>query len=316
VSEPDSPVLQEVWRGGVNAWECDEMGHMNTRFYVARSIEALAVLFGMQGLPGLFSPASATTVVMEEQHIRFHTEARAAAPLDMSGGFVDIGDATALVVLVMRHSLSGNIAATFRFRLTHVEAKDGETPVAWPAAFRDKATAHRIPLPNEAAPRSVGDDPVFPTASLTRAMELGLTRIAMGMIGAESCDPFGRMQPQKFTGAISDGVRQLTAPLREIIARNADLVPSRYGGAVLEFRILHRAWPRAGDCFEIRSGFQGADQRTMSLVHWMLDPLSDRVWGSVQLVAIVLDLDARKIVPISAAATTALAPHAISGLKL
>lgn len=54
----------------------------------------------------------------------------------------------------------------------------------------------------------------------------------------------------------------------------------------------------------------------MSLVHWMLDPLSDRVWGSVQLVAIVLDLDARKIVPISAAATTALAPHAISGLKL
>lgn len=316
MNDPDITALQEVWRGGVNAWECDEMGHMNTRFYVARSIEALAVLFGMQGLPGLFSPASATTIVIHEQHIRFHKEARAAAPLDMSGGFVDIGDATALVVLVMRHSLSGNIAATFRFRLAHVDAQDGKTPVTWPAAFRDNATTNRIPLPNEAAPRSVGDGPVVPTVSRHRAVELGLTRIAMGMIGPEGCDPFGRMQPQKFTGAISDGVRQLTAPLREIIARNADLVPNRYGGAVLEFRILHLAWPRAGDCFEIRSGFQGADQRTMSLVHWMIDPLTDRVWGSVQLVAIVLDLDARKIVPISAAAAAALAPHAISGLKL
>ena len=25
----------EVWRGGVNTWECDEMGHLNVRFYVA-----------------------------------------------------------------------------------------------------------------------------------------------------------------------------------------------------------------------------------------------------------------------------------------
>ena len=34
----------EVWRGGVNTWECDEMGHMNVRFYVSRFIEGLAGL--------------------------------------------------------------------------------------------------------------------------------------------------------------------------------------------------------------------------------------------------------------------------------
>ena len=31
----------EVWRGSVNTWECDQMGHLNVRFYVARSAEGL-----------------------------------------------------------------------------------------------------------------------------------------------------------------------------------------------------------------------------------------------------------------------------------
>ena len=27
----------EVWRGGVNLWECDQMGHLNVRFYAAHA---------------------------------------------------------------------------------------------------------------------------------------------------------------------------------------------------------------------------------------------------------------------------------------
>ena len=32
----------ELYRGSINTWECDEMGHMNVRFYVARMMEGLA----------------------------------------------------------------------------------------------------------------------------------------------------------------------------------------------------------------------------------------------------------------------------------
>ena len=32
----------EVYRGSINTWECDEMGHMNVRFYVAKMMEGLA----------------------------------------------------------------------------------------------------------------------------------------------------------------------------------------------------------------------------------------------------------------------------------
>ena len=38
------------YRGGVNTWECDEMGHMNVRFYVTKAEEGLGVFASALGL--------------------------------------------------------------------------------------------------------------------------------------------------------------------------------------------------------------------------------------------------------------------------
>ena len=42
----------EVWRGGVASWECDQMGHLNVGFYVAKSMQGLAGLAAELGMPG------------------------------------------------------------------------------------------------------------------------------------------------------------------------------------------------------------------------------------------------------------------------
>lgn len=306
----------EVWRGGVNAWECDDMGHMNTRFYVTRSTEGIAVLFGFLGMPGLFARNAHTTLAFGEQHIRFLKEAHVGAPLDMSAGIIDMGTDDALALLMLRHSRTGEIAATFRTHVRHVLAADGHTAVPWPSGTADRASGYRVAVPPQAAPRSVGSGPVNFSASLELADMLGLTRIAMGVIGPESCDILGRMLPYKFIGYVSDGARQLTGTLRDIVVQHSPVRPQRYGGAVLEFRILHTGWPVCGDCFEIRSGFQRAEGRTLSMIHWMLDPFTGRHLGSMQSVTVAFDLDARKIVPITPEAQAALAAHAIPNLAL
>jgi len=311
-----SSEMIEVWRGGVRQWEVDEMGHWNTQYYVARANEGLAALFGFNGLPGLFSPSSATTVAFNEHHIRFHREAHAGAPLHMTGGFLEVGETTAFAVFVLHHSENGQVAATFRARLTHVHAADGVTPLPWPASFREKASASLVETPKEAAPRGTDDEPVKLTASRSRAIELGLKRTAMSLIERESCDAFGRLGPQKFIGAVGGGVKQLTGPIRAQIAELAETPPGKVGGAVLEFRILYGETPRIGDCFEIWAGLQKTDKRTMSLIFWMVDPFTGQVFGSMQSIAIVFDLDARAIVQISPAATEAVAVYVTEGLAL
>ena len=56
----------EVWSGGVNTWECDEMGHMNVRFWVAKAQEGLAGLAAQLGMPRAFAGDGEATVIVRE----------------------------------------------------------------------------------------------------------------------------------------------------------------------------------------------------------------------------------------------------------
>jgi len=130
------------------------------------------------------------------------------------------------------------------------------------------------------------------------------------------CDVFGRMRPELFIGRVSDGIGSLVGPLRDIVAAHAPSPPQRTGGAVLEYRLAHLDWPRAGDRFEIRSGLVEAQGRTMRLVHWLIDPDTGKPWGTSEAVAITFDLDARKAVAIEEPARLLMMQQARDGLAL
>ena len=81
----------EVWSGGVNTWECDEMGHLNVRFWVAKAMEALAGLSRLMGMPDAFASGGGATLAVRDLHMRFLREARAGACLWASGGVIALG---------------------------------------------------------------------------------------------------------------------------------------------------------------------------------------------------------------------------------
>jgi acyl-CoA thioester hydrolase len=303
----------EIWRGGVNTWECDEMGHMNVRFYVVKAVEGLVSLAALLGLPQAFTEHANSTLIVREQHIRFLKEAHAGAALHMVGGVVAMGEDEARLVQLLIHSESGEIAATFQTVVAHVTPREGR-PFAWPARALERAEALRMEIPPQAQARSVSLDSRNSIASLAQADALGLMRIGLGAISTAECDAFGRMRPELFIGRVSDGIGRLVAGYRAVVSHHAPAPPPRAGGAVLEYRLAQFEWPRAGDRFELRSGLVGTDSRTMRLVHWMLDPDTGRAWGSSEAVAITFDLDARKIVPITEAAQAALVEQGSPGL--
>ena len=86
----DTSAGVEVWRGGVNTWECDEMGHMNVRFYVARMMEGLAELAHVAGLEHAFRPNAPSTLAPRDQHIRFIKEAHAGKPWTMTACVLEV----------------------------------------------------------------------------------------------------------------------------------------------------------------------------------------------------------------------------------
>lgn len=304
----------EIWRGGVNTWECDEMGHMNVRFYVARAMEGLVGMAAELGLPHAFAAHAGSTLMVREQHIRFLREAHAGAALHMTGGIVEMGEDEARMIQLLWHSDSGALAASFQTVVAHVTPEG--RPFPWGSKTRQRAEDLKMGVPDQAAARSVSLAPVVSAASLAQADAMGLVRIAQGAVSPQDCDIFGRMRAEQFIGRVSDGIPRLVRGFRDTVSGEAEDRPKRVGGAVLEYRLIHLDWPRAGQRFEIRSGLKTADARTKTMVHWMIDPDTGAAWGVSEAVAITLDLDARKIVPISDAARAELMKQATPGLTL
>jgi acyl-CoA thioester hydrolase len=301
----------EVWRGGVNTWECDEMGHLNVRFYVARAMEGLVGVASALGMPAAFRQTAESTLLVTDHHIRFLREARPGAALHMLAGVLEFGETDARVFQLLVHSLTGEIAASFQAKVMHVASRDLR-PFPWARRMRTIAQGLTVEVPLTAAPRSLDLAPGQGGQSVCEADRLGLMRIGAGAIGPADCDVFGRMRPDVVIGRISDGISALRAGLRGPMQPASE--PRRLGGAVLEYRIAYLGWPAAGARFELRSGLAAVDDRTQRFVHWMLDPDSGRPWASAAAVAVSLDLDARKIVPIAPDARAQLESQVIPAL--
>jgi acyl-CoA thioester hydrolase len=300
----------EVWRGSVATWECDAMGHLNVGFYVAKSMEGLIGLAAELGMPGAFSPDALSTLMVREQHIRFIKEARPGAPLHMIGGVVEWAETDARLVLLLRH-WTGEIAAVFQTLVSHATAQEARA-FPWPERMRERAEALMMDVPADARPRSIGLEPVESQASLERAMELGLKRTALGAVRPADCDAFGRVRAELMMARISDGIPHFFDGTRPGAQENG----ARTGGAALEYRLIHLAWPQAGDRVELRSGAAGGDARFRKLVHWLLDPATGRPWGVAEAIAISFDLESRKLITLTDEALAQANAQAVPGLTL
>lgn len=283
----------DLWKGSANTWDCDEMGHMNVRVYLEKALEGLGPLAGRCFLSHAFQPAAPSTLVPQEQHVRFMREVHPGRPLSMQGCVTDIAETGVTVYQELVHG-DGTVAASFRTRLNHVDAGTLK-PFAWSNRTREAFEALQAEPPKATAPRGIDlSQAPLPDSDVSRQLadESGARIIGLGTVPPQHCDVFGRMLSPWFIGRVSDAVPNLLYDWRQ---RVAESVPGcRMGAAVLENRIIYRAWPKAGDTFEIRSALSKAEKKVHTLVHWMLDPISGKPWMTSEAVAVTFDQNSRK----------------------
>lgn len=285
-----------LWKGSANTWDCDEMGHMNVRVYVEKAMEGLGPLARALDLPAAFSPRTPSTLIPREQHIRYIREVLPGRPLSMTGCVTDWGEDWVEVYQDMRHG-DGRPAAAFRTRLVHATAAN-EEPFPWSMRTLQRLKELKDTPPPETAPRSLmpgGEARSDSEAGYAAVEESGVPLIGQGMVPAQHCDVFGTMWTPWFMGRVSDSVPNLLYDWRSRVAEAAGDV--RMGAAVLEYRLIYRRWPRVGDLFEIYSSLASVAEKTHSLVHWMMDPVTRQPWMTSEAVAVTFDLDKRKVIP-------------------
>lgn len=300
----------EVARSSVQTWECDQMGHMNVQFYVAKADEGLAALAAALGLSARAQRSAFAGLIPKEHHIRFHRELRPGAPFVMQGGVLQARHEGVILYEEMRNVVSGDVAATFvtRAEWCEVETRGG---LPLPVAAVAKAAALTIELPSHGAPRGMELTPPRPAPVLAEAEDLGLVTTYRGAVLAEHCDAAGYLTVRHQMGRVSDAIPNLLAQ-----TRREDRSASGIGGAALEYRFVYRTPARAGDLLILKSGLKTVSAKTYSWCHWLFDVESGECVATAEAVAVSMDLAARKAIEIPAAMRAELERMIVPGLSV
>jgi acyl-CoA thioester hydrolase len=290
--------MREYWRGSVEAWECDEMGHMNVRYWVRHCMDGVVLLAQDIGCGGSHGVGATSTLIPTRQHIKFMREARAGAPLFLRGGIAALTPTDITFYCEMVHTFTGEIGATFTTTLAHVDAKTGRA-FPFPARTVALSKAFEVAVPAHGVPRSIPFDGAVESGSVEVAVQMGFTRIGLSGVRNDEVDGFDRLYPEGVIGRVSNAMPNLLSKWREEATAEMtqiDGIARTAGAAVLEYRLDYLAWPGMGDTTTAYSGLASVTDKTISLRHWLMDPVSGAPWCVCEAVAVTLDLQARKVV--------------------
>jgi acyl-CoA thioester hydrolase len=290
--------MREFWRGSAEAWECDEMGHMNVRYWVTRSLDCIVTLAELIGCGGAFALGATATLIPVRQHIKFMREARAGAPLFARGGITSVSESELTFYCEIVHSFTGEIGATFITTLAHADAKTARV-FPFPARVKMLSEALLVEIPAHAQPRSIGLDHAIPSLTPNDALVAGYSSLGLAGVRPVDVDPFNRLFGEGMIGRVSNAMPNLLGQWREEATAEMteiDGIARTAGAAVLEYRLDYLSWPQMGDQTAVYSGLIEVGEKTIKLRHLVLDPLTGASWCVCEALAVTLDLQARKIV--------------------
>ncbi len=113
--------MEETYRGSVFSWECDEVGHMNVRYYVAKFDEASWQLMAKVGLTPSYLRSNNKSVVSVEQHIKYINELLPGDLVVVQSKVLEIKKSFIKFYHCMINSQTGQIAAEMTVVGVHLD---------------------------------------------------------------------------------------------------------------------------------------------------------------------------------------------------
>ncbi len=301
--------LIETWRGEALAWEADELGHMNMRFYFDRAHEARAALAHKLGMPAVYKANALSTLAPTTQHIKYIKEVRPGHGMFVRSGVVELG-AMDITLIHMIYGHEGILSATILETLSHIAVRS-HVQFGWSSRTQILAQNYLVNIPDAAIPRNTDPKETPGTTTMDAADILDLQTIGRGTFKPSECDVFGYVLPTAIIGRVSNSAQHLKTGWPDLDFASDDGM----SGALLEACARHKNRPKAGDLYEMRSGLRSASHHVRELCHWILDPVSGKCWTSFVGVGCRFNLNTRRLVKVDDATLALLNKGVVKDLK-
>ena len=297
----------ETLRSGVNSWECDHMGHMNVRYYFARASQGLSGLALRLGLSARTLRQRSQALRVHDQHVRFLKELRPGAAYTLSSGVLRASGQELEVYQELRSADGERLCATM-LSVASLRDSKSDDPVALGEEVLRRVPDVQAQLPGGQFERGVPRAPSRTHMTHERALSMGLVGAYLAPVMPEDCDDEGAMTEAAFMARVSDGIGHFFS------RTNPPGAP--VGGAALEYRYLYHRRPRAGDLIEVRSGLKALGRKTRAFCNFIFDVETGECVARSEAVAVYLDLQTRRALPIPEDARAQMQSELVPDLAL
>ena len=271
------------YRGAVNAWECDQFGHMNVQFYLGKSIDALAWTASALGLGPAAAREKQLALVPVADRILFRRELRA-------------GDGFHIRTTLRAARADALDLAT---EILNTETGELAAQLEREAKLYDLAARRFVPLTPElraAAPGSANLQalpPVTPAAPAHDAA--GLLDTSRGTFNQWELDASGHAHLRFRMNAYTSAMPHLMAKIGFTTEAREE---KSWGFAALDYKLAHARPIKVGEPYEMRSGLFELKDKTMRMVHHMVQAMTGEPLGRLEFVVAMFDLAQRRTMPI------------------
>jgi len=273
----------DVFRGAVNSWECDQMGHMNVQFYVARMSHAWSHIRLAVGYAPDHLKRDRTSLVAVRDVIHYKRELHAGDAMHMTARVVEVGDKSIRFLAELWKTASGELSAAFDSTALHFDL-EARKAAPLPPAIRDKARALVRPIP-DLRPLPETD------ARFMALADEDFIDTYRGSVNVWECDYLGHMNVQFYTDRFSHAAGQLFAKLALPRERHV-------GSAAVQYDVRYLKELRAGSPILLRSTMLDVGNKTLRFGHRLYNSASGELAATADIVGVTFDLKARKAIAV------------------
>jgi acyl-CoA thioester hydrolase len=113
--------MLKTYVGAVYPWQCDQVGHMNVAFYVAKFDEATWQFFAHIGMDGTYFREQRGGMGAVDQHLTYRRELHPGDVVEVTTEVLEVKPKAITFKHTMKETLSGEEAATCTITAVHIE---------------------------------------------------------------------------------------------------------------------------------------------------------------------------------------------------
>ncbi len=276
------------YRGAVEAWECDQMKHMNVQFYMTRASAAFSHFQNALGLTPARIRQDRKSLRFHKLRIQYKSEMRVGGLMHGFSGIRSANEETITGFIHLFDSTKQTLSGVYEFTARYEDLDTGHI-LLLPSDVREKAAALIDEHEDQYKPAPM-KTLILPAKEMDHMFETNRSAVDVW-----ECDAFNNMELRHIVGRFSDAASHIMSN----VGMTREMQKERnLGSAALDYYTEFNGPVKMASSLVLKSALLDRKPKNFIFGHHMINCDTGDIVNNTTVLGCYFDMTARKAVPL------------------